>query len=84
MKIDEYDIIMTKMYADPDHKYSRLVTYVIQDLGYSVRQDFMSTKCSTIWLDIKGPKGKIMICGQIYCIAFYTKQSKQQILTRNS
>ena len=62
-KIDDYELITSKTIENMDLKISRVVVYKHTSLVAKVREDLMSDKFSSIWLEIGFPgRAKFLVC----------------------
>ena len=79
-KIEDYELITSKAIENMNLKISRVVVYKHSSLVAKVREDLMSDKFSSIWLEVGFPgRRKILVCN-IYRDWQYLGQSDHSSL----
>ena len=74
-KIDDYELITCKTINNSNLQMSRVVVYKHSSLVAKVREDLMSDKFSSIWMEVGLPKTKKILVCNIYRDWQYLKQS---------
>ena len=63
MEIQDYKIFFAKTLENQNLEISRVAAYVHKDIIVKVRNDLMSDKFISVWLELgKPPQRKILVC----------------------